>query len=217
MPKLDIKNIAGDKVGEIDLDDAVFAEEVHEHLLWEVVKWQRAKRRSGTHSTKTRGEVHGSNIKPYRQKGTGRARQGDRKAPHWVGGGTVFGPRPRSYDYAMPRKARKKALRSALSLRVKEQRLIVLDQFPVENGKTQQVARALATLGAAQPAARVLIVDTADNVGLVRGARNLPTSKWLAPEGLNVYDVLDHGTLVITSSTLKAVERALRPQTQATR
>jgi large subunit ribosomal protein L4 len=217
MPKLDIKNIAGDKVGEIDLDDAVFAEEVHEHLLWEVVKWQRAKRRSGTHSTKTRGEVHGSNIKPYRQKGTGRARQGDRKAPHWVGGGTVFGPKPRSYDYAMPRKARKKALRSALSLRVKEQRLIVLDQFPVENGKTQHVARALAKLGAAQPAERVLIVDAADNIGLVRGARNLPTSKWLAPEGLNVYDVLDHGTLVITSSTLKAVERALRPQAEANR
>jgi large subunit ribosomal protein L4 len=211
MPKLDIKNTAGDKVGEIDLDDAVFAEEVHEHLFWEVVKWQRAKRRSGTHSTKTRGEVHGSNLKPYRQKGTGRARQGDRKAPHWVGGGKAFGPRPRSYDYAMPRKARKKALRSALSLRLKEQKLIVLDQFPVDNGKTQNVVRALAALGAKQPNDRVLIVDSAENVNLVRGARNLPTSKWLAPEGLNVYDVLDHGTLVMTSSTIKAVERALRP------
>jgi len=212
MPKLDIKNTAGDKVGEIDLDDAVFAEEVHEHLFWEVVKWQRARRRSGTHSTKTRGEVHGSNIKPYRQKGTGRARQGDRKAPHWVGGGKAFGPRPRSYDYAMPRKARKKALRSALSLRLKEQKLIVLDQFPVENGKTQNVVRALAALGAKQPNDRVLIVDSADNVNLVRGTRNLTKSKWLAPEGLNVYDVLDHGTLVITSSTIKAIERALRPQ-----
>lgn len=212
MPKLDIQNTAGDKVGEIDLDDAVFSEEVHEHLFWEVVKWQRARWRSGTHSTKTRSEVHGSNIKPYRQKGTGRARQGDRKAPHWVGGGTVFGPRPRSYDYAMPRKARKKALRSALSLRLKEQRLIVLDQFPVDNGKTQNVVRALAALGAKQPDERVLIVDSADNVNLVRGTRNLPKSKWLAPEGLNVYDVLDHGTLVMTSSTIKAVERALRPQ-----
>jgi large subunit ribosomal protein L4 len=211
MPKLDIKNTAGDKVGEIDLDDAVFAEEVHEHLFWEVVKWQRARRRSGTHSTKTRGEVHGSSIKPYRQKGTGRARQGDRKAPHWVGGGKAFGPKPRNYDYAMPRKARKKALRSALSLRLKEQKLIVLDQFPVDSGKTQNVARALAALGAKQPNERVLIVDSAENVALVRGARNLPTSKWLAPEGLNVYDVLDHGTLVITSSTIKAVERALRP------
>jgi large subunit ribosomal protein L4 len=212
MPKLDIQNTAGDKVGEIDLDDAVFSEEVHEHLFWEVVKWQRARWRSGTHCTKTRSEVHGSNIKPYRQKGTGRARQGDRKAPHWVGGGTAFGPRPRSYDYAMPRKARKKALRSALSLRLKEQRLIVLDQFPVDNGKTQNVIRTLAALGAKQPDERVLIVDSADNVNLVRGARNLPKSKWLAPEGLNVYDVLDHGTLVMTSSTIKAVERALRPQ-----
>jgi large subunit ribosomal protein L4 len=211
MPKLDIKNTAGDKVGEIDLDDAVFAEEVHEHLFWEVVKWQRARWRSGTHSTKTRGEVHGSNLKPYRQKGTGRARQGDRKAPHWVGGGQNFGPKPRDYDYAMPRKARKKALRSALSLRLKEQRLIVLDQFPVDNGKTQNVVRALAALGAKQPDERVLIVDSAENVNLVRGARNLPRSKWLAPEGLNVYDVLDHGTLVMTSSTIKAVERALRP------
>jgi large subunit ribosomal protein L4 len=212
MPKLDIKNTAGDKVGEIDLDDAVFAEEVHEHLFWEVVKWQRARWRSGTHRTKTRAEVHGSNIKPYRQKGTGRARQGDRKAPHWVGGGTAFGPKPRNYDYAMPRKARKKALRSALSLRLKEQRLIVLDQFPVDNGKTQNVIRILAALGAKQPDQRVLIVDSADNVNLVRGTRNLARSKWLAPEGLNVYDVLDHGTLVITSSTIKAVERALRPQ-----
>lgn len=212
MPKLDVKNTAGDTVGEIELDDAVFAEEVHEHLLWEVVKWQRARRRSGTHNTKTRGEVHGSNIKPYRQKGTGRARQGDRKAPHWVGGGTVFGPRPRNYDYAMPRKARKKALRSALSLRLKEQKLIVLDDFAVDGGKTRNVARALAALGAPQPDRRVLIVDSAENIGLVRGARNLPKSKWLAPEGLNVYDVLDHETLIMTSSTAKAVERALRPQ-----
>lgn len=220
MPKLDVRNTAGAKVGEIDLDDAVFAEEVHEHLFWEVVKWQRAKWRAGTHSTKTRGEVHGSNIKPYRQKGTGRARQGDRKAPHWVGGGTVFGPKPRSYEYSMPRKARKKALRSALSLRLKEQKLIVLDQFPVDDGKTRNVVQALAALGANVPADRVLIVDSAENVALVRGARNLPTSKWLAPEGLNVYDVLDHGTLVMTQATIKAVERALRPsstRSQATR
>jgi large subunit ribosomal protein L4 len=211
MPKLDVKNTAGATVGEIELDDAVFGTDVHEHLLWEVVKWQRAKRRAGTHSTKRRGEIRGSNIKPYRQKGTGRARQGSRKAPHWVGGGSVFGPKPRSYDYALPKKARKKALRSVLSLRVKEQKLIVLDQFPVENGKTRNVAGALGALGIPQPAERVLIVDSADNVELVRGARNLPTSKWLAPEGLNVYDVLDHRTLVITKDIAKALEEALRP------
>ncbi|ACY16503.1 50S ribosomal protein L4 [Haliangium ochraceum] len=211
MPKLDIKNTAGETVGDIDLDDAIFAEEVHEHLFWEVVKWQRARRRAGTHSTKRRGEVRGSNIKPYRQKGTGRARQGDRKAPHWVGGGSVFGPKPRSYDYALPKKVRKKALRSALSLRAKEQKLVVLDAFPVEGGKTRNVVSALAALGAAHTDNRVLIVDAGDNLDLIRGTRNLRGSKWLAPEGLNVYDILDHSTLVMTSATVKAVERALQP------
>ncbi|WP_428264630.1 50S ribosomal protein L4 [Haliangium sp.] len=211
MPKLDVKNISGATVGEIELDDAVFADDVHEHLLWEAVKWQRAKRRAGTHSTKRRGEVRGSNLKPYRQKGTGRARQGDRKAPHWVGGGSVFGPKPRSYDYPMPKKARKKALRSALSLRVREQKLIVVDAFPVEGGKTRNVASALAALGAPQPHESVLIIDSAENLDLIRGARNLSASKWLAAEGLNVYDVLDHSVLVMTSATAEAVARALKP------
>lgn len=212
MPKLDIKNTVGDTVGEIDLDDAIFAEEVHEHLFWEVVKWQRARRRSGTHSTKRRGEVRGSTIKPYKQKGTGRARQGDRKAPHWVGGGSAFGPKPRSYDYALPKKVRKKALRSALSLRAAEQKLVILDEFRVEGGKTRNVVSALAALGVAQPEHKVLIVDASDNQELVRGTRNLTRSKWLAPEGLNVYDILNHGTLVMTSATAKAVERALQPR-----
>lgn len=212
MPKLQIKNVQGESVGEIELDDAVFGADVHEHLLWEVVKWQRAKRRSGTHSTKRRDEVRGSKIKPFRQKGTGRARQGSRRSPQWVGGGSVFGPKPRDYAYSMPKKARKKALRAALSLRVKEDRLIVLDEFPVDGGKTRNVTGALSALGAPQPEAKVLIVDSSDNALLVRGARNLPRSKWLAPEGLNVYDVLNHQTLVITSATAKAVEEALRPR-----
>lgn len=215
MPILEVKNISGQRVGEIELDDAVFAAEVHEHLLWEVVKWQRAKRRAGTHSTKRRDEVNGSKIKPWRQKGTGRARQGNRSAPHFVGGGSVFGPKPRSYDYAMPKKARKKALCSALSLRVKEQKLIVLDEFAVEGGKTRSVVSALAALGAPQPLSKVLIVDSTNNVELIRGTRNLAASKWLAPEGLNVYDVLNHPTLVMTSATVKAVELALRPASAA--
>ncbi|MCG8423232.1 MAG: 50S ribosomal protein L4 [Proteobacteria bacterium] len=212
MATLEVKNTKGDRVGEVELDDAVFAVDVHEHLLWEVVKWQRAKRRSGTHSTKRRGEVRGSKIKPYRQKGTGRARQGSRRAPQWVGGGSVFGPKPRSYEYNMPKKARKKALRSALSLRLKEDRLVVVDQFPVEDGKTKNVVGALANLGVPQPDERVLIVDSPDNVELTRGTRNLRSSKWLAPEGLNVYDVLNHKTLVMTSATAKAVEKALLPR-----
>src|SRR5512146_1399886 len=129
MAKLDVKNLSGKSVGSIELDDSVFGAEIHEHLLWETVKWQLAKRRAGNASTKRIGEVRGSSKKVWKQKGTGNARQGSRKAPHWVGGGSVFGPKPRSYDYAMPRKAKKEALRSALSLRIGEKQLIVLDKF----------------------------------------------------------------------------------------
>ncbi|HTM20019.1 MAG TPA: 50S ribosomal protein L4 [Kofleriaceae bacterium] len=202
-----MKDIKGKKTGDITLDDAVFASEVNEHLLWETVKWQLAKRRAGTHMTKRRGEVWGSKKKPFKQKGTGRARAGNARSPIWVGGATTFGPRPRDYEYSMPKKARKAALRSALSLRVKENKLIVLDQFPVADGKTRTVVGVLETLGAGD---KVLIVDGVDNELLTRGTRNLATHKWLAPEGLNVYDVLHHDTLLITAASAKAVEQALR-------
>ncbi len=206
--KLDVKNTAGKNVGQIDLADDVFAAEVHEHLLWEVVKWQLAKRRAGTASTKRMSEVRGSSIKAWKQKGTGRARQGSRKGPHWVGGGSVFGPKPRSYEYALPRKQKRVALRSALSLRAGEQKLIVLDKFE-SDGKTKAIAAALAALGVAQPSSKVLIVDAKDNTLLARGARNLATSKWLAADGLNVYDILRHETLVLTQAAAKQVEAAL--------
>ena len=209
MPKLEIKNTAGKNVGSIDLDDAVFASEVHEHLLWEAVKWQQAKRRAGTASTKRLGEVRGSAKKMWKQKGTGQARQGSKRAPHWVGGSSVFGPKPRDYEYQLPRQAKKAALRSALSLRVAESKLIVLDKFDTD-GKTKSVTAALAALGIAQPAHKVLIVDGKDNASLTRGARNLPSSKWLAPEGLNVYDILRHEAVVITSASAKSVEAALK-------
>ena len=206
-----VRNIAGDSVGEIELSDAVFEAEVHEHLLWECVKWQLAKRRSGTHSTKRRGEVRGSTKKPFRQKGTGRARAGSIRAAQWVGGGSVFGPKPRSYEYPMPKKARKKALRVALSLRLREEKLVIIDSFPVEDGKTRNVTKALEALGAPQPTESTLIVDAQDNEELVRGARNLRSSKWLAPEGLNVYDILNHQILILTAASAKAVDDALKP------
>ncbi|HTE51323.1 MAG TPA: 50S ribosomal protein L4 [Kofleriaceae bacterium] len=209
--KIDVRDIAGKTVGSIELDGSVFSEDVNEHLLWEVVKWQRAKARSGTAMTKTRGEVRGSKIKPWRQKGTGRARSGDRSSPIWVGGGQTFGPRPRDYEYSMPRKARRKALRAALSLRAREQKIIVLDEFPAQGGKTRAVTGALRALGAPQPTSKVLIVEASDNAELVRGTRNLRACKWLAPEGLNVYDVLNHETLVLTRSALERVQDALRP------
>ena len=205
MAKIDVKNVSGKVVGSVELDDSIFAEEINEHLLWEVVKWQRAKARGGNASTKTRGEVHGSNIKPYKQKGTGRARQGDKKSPIFVGGGQAHGPRPRDYEFQMPKKARKKALRCALSVRAGEQKVVVLDAFSVD-GKTRSVTAALKALGAK----KALIVDAKDNELLVRGTRNLKAAKWLAPEGLNVYDILNHETLILTQGALGAVQEALR-------
>lgn len=209
MATFELKNTSGETVGKLDLDDAVFGADVNEHLLWEVVKWQRAKRRAGTHSTKTVAEVRGTGKKPYRQKGTGNARQGSMRSHQMVGGGRAFGPHPRDYDYAIPRKVKKGALRSALSLRVKEQKLIVLDRFALadERRVTRQVAQALDKLGAG----KALIVDVKDNATLARGTRNLKGAKWLAPEGLNVYDILDHETIVITRDSAKAVEAALKP------
>ncbi len=204
MPKLDVKNLTGKNVGSIDLDDAVFGADINEHLLWEVVKWQRAKRRAGTASTKRLGEVRGSSKKVWKQKGTGQARQGSRQAPHFVGGGSVFGPKPRDYSYAMPRKAKKAALRQALSLRVSESKLVVVDAFKTD-GKTKSVATALKTLGGK----KVLIVDAKDNAELTRGAKNLASSQWIAPEGVNVYDILRHDTLVLTQAAVQQLTTAL--------
>jgi large subunit ribosomal protein L4 len=205
--KVDIKNLSGTKVGEHELDDAVWAAEINEHLLWEVVKWQRAKARAGTHSSLRVSEVRGTGKKPYRQKGTGNARQGTLKGAHHVGGGRAFSPKPRDYDYALPKKVKKAGLRAALSLRAKEQKVIILDAFTVAAPKlTKQVASALAALGAG----KALVVDGGNEL-LARGAKNLPKAKWLAPEGLNVYDVLKYDTLIITAPSAKQVEEALKP------
>ena len=210
--KLDVKNLTGKSVGSIDLDDAVFGAEVHEHLLYEVVKWQLAKRRAGTASTKRLGEVRGSSKKVWKQKGTGQARQGSRQSPHFVGGASVFGPKPRSYEYAMPRKAKKAALRAALSLRASEQKIVVVDSFSVDGpkGSTKQVATALAALGVAQPSNKVLIVDAKANGNLAYGARNLKSSQCIAPEGVNVYDILRHQTLVLTQAAVDSITAALK-------
>jgi large subunit ribosomal protein L4 len=210
--KIDVKNTSGKSVGSIDLDDAVFGAEIHEHLLWEVVKWQLAKRRSGNASTKRLGEVRGSSKKVWKQKGTGQARQGSRQAPHFVGGASVFGPKPRDYGYQMPRKAKKAALCAALSLRASENKIVVLDNFTTD-GKTKSVAAALAALGAAQPSTKVLIVDgqtaAKPNTNLIRGAKNLAASQWLAPEGINVYDILRHEILILTQDAAKQIQTAI--------
>lgn len=205
MAKIEVKNLEGKSVGSIDLDDSVFGVDVNEHLLWEVVKAQRAKRRVGTHSTKRRDEVRGGGKKPYKQKGTGNARQGSSRAPHYVGGGKVFTPKPRDYEYHVPKKVMAGALRSALSLRAKESKLVVIDSFTLDAPKTKMVEKAIDALGAKN----ALIVDN-KNESLKKSTRNLQRAKYLATEGLNVYDVLDHETLIVTRPTLEAITARLK-------
>lgn len=207
MAKVDVKNLDGKTVGSVDLDESVFGAEVNEHLLWEVVKWQRAKSRVGTHSTKRRSEVSGGGKKPWKQKGTGGARQGSTRAPHFVGGGSAFGPKPRDYEHGANKKAVAGALRSALSLRAKEQKLVVLDGFALDAPKTASVHKAIATFGAK----KALFVDGA-NHALLLSTRNLQNAKFLRHDGLNVYDVLDHDTLIVTKVTLEAVTARLKTE-----
>jgi large subunit ribosomal protein L4 len=166
------------------------------------VKAQQAARRAGTHATKTRAHVRGGGKKPYKQKGTGNARQGSTRAPQYVGGGKVFGPHPRDYSYTVPKKVRRAALASALSLRAQEKRLVVVDKLALDVPKTARLAGILKALG--QPSA--VVVDARDNVNLSKSARNLVATKYLAPEGLNVYDILNHPALVVTTDAVKAIE-----------
>jgi large subunit ribosomal protein L4 len=206
--KAEVKNLEGKVVGEIELSDDVFGVEVKEGLLWEVVKAQQAAKRAGTHSTLRRDEVRGGGKKPYKQKGTGSARQGSTRAPHYVGGGSVFGPKPRDYSYPVPKKVRASALRGALSLRAREAKLVVVDDFTLPEVKTKRVAGVLKALGTG----KALVVDSKDNTRLALSVRNLPKAKFIAPEGVNVYDVLDHDSLVLTLATAKALESRLAPK-----
>lgn len=201
-----VVDLAGKKVGSIDLADEVFAAPVREHLLWEVVKAQLASRRRGTASTKTRGEVRGSTKKIYRQKGTGRARHSSLRAPTFAGGGESFGPRPRDYSYRPPRKVRRGALISAVSLRARDSQLVIVRDLALPEIKTKRLAAILDKLGAAQS----LIVDDPKNVNLIKSARNLRRAKFLAPEGINVYDVLRYEKLVLSSPAAKRIEQTLR-------
>lgn len=207
MATLDVVNQSGEKVGQVELSDAVFGATVKEHLLWEVVVAQLATRRRGTASTLARCEVKGSTRKIYRQKGTGRARHGGIRASSFVGGGVAFGPKPRSYAKYPPKKVRRSALRSALSLRMGEKKLVVLQDLNLEAIKTKNMVQILKRLGIE----RGLIIDDKANVNLIKSVRNLPHSKFLAPEGLNVYDILRHETLVLTLPVAKRIEERLLP------
>ena len=205
MATFDVVNLQGQKVRVIQLDDSVFAAEIKEHVLWEVVKEQLACRRQGSHSTLHRGEVRGGGKKPFRQKGTGMARQGSTRAPNHVGGAKVFAPKPRDYTYKVPKKVRKSALRSALSLRARDKNLIIIEDFTFEAPKTKQAVALLKGLGTQQ----ALVIDAAANVTVAKSMRNLTEAKFLAVEGLNTYDILKYPSLVLTEKTAKAIETRL--------
>lgn len=187
-------------VGEIELPVSIFAEPLWEHLLYEVVKMQLANRRAGTAATKTKGKVKGGGRKPWRQKGTGRARAGSIRSPLWVGGGTIFGPQPRSYSYRLPRRARQIALRSALSLKRQEGHLLVVDKLELPEIKTRRVVELLRQLAVEEES--VLIVIPEKDERIERAARNLPRVKVLRAEGLNVYDLLHYRYLLLTQGAV---------------
>lgn len=205
MATLPLYNLNREQVGSIDVEDEIFGAEVNRHLFYEVVKWQLARRRSGTAHTKGRAQVRGGGKKPYKQKGTGNARQGSRRAPNHVGGGVVHGPKPRSYAYAINKKVRRGALRSALSLRVQEGRLIVVSDLGLGEVKTKKAALVFEKL-ANQHA---LVIDNG-NHELELSIRNLPRVKLLAAEGLNVFDILKYPNLVVTEPMIRHIEGALR-------
>jgi len=205
MPTLDVIDRNNEKVGSVELSEAVFAAEVKPHLLHEAVVWQLAKRRSGSASTKGRSELRGGGKKPWRQKGTGRARVGSRRSPLWRGGGTVFGPKPRDYGYTLPRKVKKAALRSALSSKLGEDKLTVLKGFELEAIKTKDFVSVLENLAAGD----CLVVTSGADEVLEKSSRNVPRVKVLRAEGLNVYDILKHDRLVLLQDAVASIEEAL--------
>ena len=202
MAKVPIYNLDRESVGELELADDVFSVEINEALFYDVVKAQLASRRAGTHKVKNRAEIVGTSKKMYRQKGTGRARHGDEKAPQFRGGGRAHGPKPRDYSYRPTRKMRKGALRSALALKLKEGRLVVVESFELGEIKTKKLANVLSKLEAGKSA---VICDGAANEQLRLSARNLPKHQFLPPEGVNVYDVLRHEHLILTKGAVEAL------------
>ena len=203
MPKVDVFNLKREKVGEMDLADDVFATDVKEHLFHEVVTAQLSSHRAGTSAAKERAAVRGSTAKIYKQKGTGGARHGDIRAPIFVGGGRAHPPRPRDWAYRPPRRVRVGALKSALSLLVKEGRFTVVDSIDLGEVKTKKLAGVLTAL---QTPKKTLVVDDKGNENLRLSIRNIQQSQFLPPEGVNVYDLLRHDHMIVSKQAVKALE-----------
>jgi len=207
MPVLDVFNIEGEKVKEIELDEDVFGCEVKPHLIHDVVIWQRANKRAATAKTKTRSEVSGGGKKPWRQKGTGRARAGTNRSPLWRHGGVIFGPNNRNYTKDLPKKVRKQALCSALSLKTGENMLKVVDSLEFAEPKTKQYVKALGALG--MDNSLVIVGDKTPNITLA--SRNHAKSKLLDVKGLNVYDILKYKGLLIDLKAVELIVERLKP------
>jgi len=205
MAVADVFDIEKKKVAQVELNDAVFGAEINEAVVYDVVKMQMACRRSGTSSTKTRSDVSGGGKKPWRQKGTGRARAGTSRSPLWRGGGIVFGPHPRSHSYSVPKKVRKMALISVLSMKLKENKMLILNDFPMEKISTK-VFKGVASLFGLKKALFVLDVE---NEILLKSSRNIRNIKMIRSEGINVYDVLNYEHLVLLEPSVKKIEGAL--------
>lgn len=205
MAVADVFDIEKKKVSQVDLNDAVFGAEVNEAIIYDVVKMQLASRRSGTASTKTRSDVSGGGKKPWRQKGTGRARAGTTRSPIWRGGGIVFGPHPRDYSYSIPKKVRKKAVISALSMKFKDNKMLILKDFPMEKISTR-VFKNVVDLFSLKKA---LFVLDENNEVLLKSSRNIKNVKMIRSEGINVYDILNHDHLILLEPSVKKIEGAL--------
>ncbi len=203
MPKINMLNMNGENVGEIELNPEIFDVEINEHAVYTVVKNLLANRRQGTQSAKTRAEVRGGGRKPWRQKGTGRARQGSIRSPQWKGGGVVFAPKPRDYSYTTPKKVRRIALKSALTSKVQEKELIVLDELKLDQAKTKEMVKVLKAINADEKA---LVVIKRPDENIIRSARNLPTVLTTNANTLNVYDILKYNSLIITKEALEEIE-----------
>ena len=205
MSTFAVYDIGNQKVSEIELDDRIFDAKINPSLFYDVVRMRLAAQRKGSASTKNRALVRGGGAKPWRQKGTGRARAGSRRSPLWKGGGTIFGPMPRDYSFSLPKKMKQAALRAALSLKRQEGKLILLNDFPLEGFKTRQVLEMLKKFNVED----ALIVTDAKRLLLERSARNIPKIEILRYEGLNVYDILNHEYLVLLSPAVQKIQGVL--------
>ncbi len=202
MANVKVFNMSGSEVGSIELNDSIFAVEVNEHVMHQAVVQYLANQRQGTQSTLTRAEVRGGGRKPWRQKGTGRARQGSIRSPQWTGGGVVFAPKPRDYSFKLNKKVKRLALKSALTTKVNDNKLVVIDEIALNEIKTKEMANVLKNVNVN----KALVVLEDDNKNAVLSARNIPTVKTASVSTINVYDILKYDSLVLTKTVVEKIE-----------